>query len=414
MKAKFPLLTFVLFSSFILSASVFQKKACIIKKDGKEIDGYIKFFPYRYTPETIDFCEEEFGTYTRYTAKDLLGFYFEDEKYISANTQFLDIAPNLNKLDTNPKPSLSDSTVFLEAVLEGEKTLYVHKSSSFRYYYLDNEVIKPYIYKFFVKYGAQNKKFLNENVEYKKQLNQNLGCDLDIKSKPKSDYTKQFFTGLYNTCYLQSETQPSYIGKERKNRIKLSAIAGTSYTFQTDIQTESQRWAFASQSYFTPGFALSWRSKNKKNSFVNEFIFLGKATESYYNLEYHNADYYSYLDVSSTYNNTVVWNTYVHFPFQLVKNEFFVNLGLNLGTNTSGESNVEEYDQFYTQINTDTNYKTNSSYFEAGYLIGVGYSKKQFNIELRMSPVYHSTFYHSNKPISRLSLVCSYDLTKGD
>lgn len=412
MKTKLTLLLLYVLSNSILSASVFQKKSSITMKDGKEVTGYIKFFPYRYTPNAIDFCEEEFGTYIRFTAKDIRGFRFENERYISANTQFFEIATNREKLKTDPKPTLSDSTIFLETILEGEKNLYVYKSSTFRFYYMSNGVIKPYIFNFFLKRGEQNETFLFENIEYKNQLNHNLGCNLDIQSKPKSDYTKHFFKELYNRCYQQSETYPTYEGNERKNQINLSVIAGISHSFSTDINTEFQKSSFSSKSFFTPGIAVSWRSKNKKFSFINELIYLGKGSETYYHLNFRNDEYFSDKDVSATYNNIVVWNSYLHFPIQIAKNEFFLNLGLNLTSCTGGETYVDVYDQFYTQINADYSYTTNSFALEGGYLVGLGYAKNQFKFELRLSPVTHTTEYYFSKPISRFSLVCSYDLLK--
>lgn len=411
MKTKLTIL-FIILSNCILSASVFQKKASIMMKDGKEVTGYIKFFPYRYTPDVIEFCEEEFGKYIRFTAKDIKEFRYENEKYISANTQFFEIETNRDKLKTDPKPTLSDSTIFLETILEGEKNLYVYKSSSFRFYYTENGAIKPYIYNFFIKHGEQNETFLFENIDYKNQLNHNLGCNLEIQSKPKSDYTKHFFKGLYNSCYQQSETYPTYEGYERKNQISLSVIAGISQSFSTDINTDIQKSTFTSKSFFTPGIAFTWRSKNKKFSFINELIYLGKGSETYYHLNFQNEDYYSYLDVSAAYNNIFVWNTYFHFPFQLAKNEFFLNLGLNLTSFSGGETLVDVYDQFYTQINADDTYITNSSALEGGYLVGLGYAKNQFKFELRLSPVTHMTDYYFGKPITRFSLVCSYDLLK--
>ncbi len=402
------LLTPLILVIFCISAfsSPLHQKGSITTKEGQKIDGYIKFYHYKYTPKSIKFSENEFGEYKSFTSNDIAGFSCGNERFICADVEIEVSSDNTSTLDKNSEPILKSEKLFLEILLEGDKSLYLYISEKKRYfYYYKNPEgeLKLYIQKFYTKEKGK-KVFKLENLTYKQQLNENLGCDLKYKQAPKSDYNLDFFKGLYADCYSQSDQKPSYIAQKRKSNLEFGLIGGVNKAQYHNFSTTNHISLINEESLIVGGAYLQYKPKNKKHSFVSELVYLGDIREFTYVNTIYKENYFITEHFYQTYNDVINWNYYMQFPFQLFNKDVYLNSGLNSLINLSGKTTHDYYYQFYSDIESYRSVER-SSINSFGILVGTGIDFGKLKVEAR----YQNNFISGNS-FDRLSLYCFYQL----
>lgn len=406
MKRSFILLI-ALFSviSFVF-ASPLQQVATITTKEGKSVDGFVKFYKNTTTPNFIQFCETEFGKYQEYTSSDLSGFICGVEKFISAEVEVEISSTNTLTLEENSKPNLILKNVFLEVLIEGDNALYLYISDDkkYNYYYKDSDgKLRLYIQKFY-KQIKDNKVLKIENITYKKQLNENLACNLEFKQTPQSDYNLKYFKALYDECYMSSESKPSYIAVKRQNYYELGLIASVNGTLHHNFSKDNLASNAIEDGIMAGGLYFQLRNRNQKSSFISEILYTSNVHHDTFRKDFFRENYFEIWESNAIYRNVINFNFYLQFPYQLYKKDLFFNAGLNSLYNFSSTNLTRHYYQFYSTV-IDEIIIGESNIQSVGLLFGTGIDLGKMKIEAR----YNSNLFF-NSSFDRFSLLCSYNL----
>ena len=131
---RFHLLTFVLLFCFVSTSFLYEKNEqrqdYVITLDNDTLHGYIDYKNYKQTPVHILFKESLGGSGFFYTPKTISGFYTAGKLYRSAIVKIDQSALKTIELTLFPESQFIIDTVFLQAIILGERELYYLKDST--------------------------------------------------------------------------------------------------------------------------------------------------------------------------------------------------------------------------------------------------------------------------------------------
>jgi hypothetical protein len=193
----------------------------VITFSGDTINGYIEYNKWNETPREILFkkSENEFGKL--YTPKTISEFYVNGKIYTSAIVKIDQNQYKTNELSSLPDFQFTIDTVFLEAVILGDKELYYLKDSTRKInFYIKNDSIYEWlIHRRFFK-TENNKVIVAENNNYIGQLLIYFN-DYDSFNSVLSTTTYELksLTKVFNYYYECTNSKVKYREKEDKHKI---------------------------------------------------------------------------------------------------------------------------------------------------------------------------------------------------
>ncbi|MFA5046307.1 MAG: hypothetical protein WC542_10300 [Paludibacter sp.] len=401
---------------FLTSASIFStefvSKAYIIDKDSVKTEGFIRFFKYKTTPVSIYFCKDEFGKYELFKPDDIIEFKFKNQHFISADVQ-VELSPtNTSTLNDNPEFIFEKKRIFLEIIIDGNKSLYQYKSPFKKdlFYIMQNGKLTLLQQKYYKKY-ADDKYFKVENKRYIGQLMYYLNDSAALSTNPGMlNYNLSSLRNLFQNYYLSKDTHPVYSSIPRNTKITWGLIGGIVNNAFNETHTEFLVDEYKGRLAPVFGVFAEFLFKNSLWSLHYELLYAGKVTNYTYNKEYHNPEYYTENTLNSSYR-AITGNLYAHFPFRLRNGEMFLNVGLyNTSCYDLKTESIEHY-KFYSTETTKNLYHLDY-HLDAGYLLGAGWCKNNYSIELRYIPgIYYHNFI-SPKQLNKISILFSYNFSK--
>ena len=222
---KFQPSAFILLLFYILANNSFAKSKIIpgyiITFSDDTIRGYIEHINWKETPQKILFkkSKSDFGSF--YTPKTISEFYVDNKVYTSAIVK-IDQSPNkTNELSSLPDFQFIIDTVFLQAVILGDKDLYYLKDSTrnINFYINNDSVYEWLIHRRFLKM-ENGEKIIIENNNYIGQLLLYFNdCSSFNSVLSITTYKLKSLTQVFNDYYTCANLKPKYHYKEDKHKI---------------------------------------------------------------------------------------------------------------------------------------------------------------------------------------------------
>src|SRR5688572_12361665 len=139
----------------------------VVENNGDTVKGSIDYKRWDRSPTKITF--KSVTQSIVYSPLDIKSFTVTNEVYISAIVD-VDRSPfKITELDNSPNPSYEKDTVFLQSLIQGEKSLLHLKDESAKnhFYIVDNGSFVPLVYKQYTIETKESSKALTENLAYK-------------------------------------------------------------------------------------------------------------------------------------------------------------------------------------------------------------------------------------------------------
>lgn len=401
MKKKFLLSTvLLLFVSFTYAQEL--KKAYIITLKGDTVHGYMDMTNWGMNPSKIVFKTYPADVGTTYDPYDIKQFGFNGEIWEGG---FVDVefsSRENNNLSNTAELFLEKDLVFLQAIIKGEKSLYLYSKGVHELYYIKRDTLFDLlVYKKYIKDESKpddyiTKNVIKENRRYQGQLIVYFEDCPEIKSKiSKTKYEKEDLERLFYQYY--DCVQSDFLSLKPVKNISMDLGLTIGYGFTTidfkyirDLQTFRPLEPTNSQIIsFGGSVELSRPVSAPKWSIYND---LTVVTGYEYSMDTTGeAETYSF-DESFDYH-TYAWKLVNMIRYKHTTGDFtlFANAGLS-SEFMLGKINwqLEKQSILINEQVFSATYK--KRLYVAGLSVGAGVVYRHFSLELRTEPVHSSEF----------------------
>jgi hypothetical protein len=203
----------------------------VIENNGDTLKGSIDYKRWDRSPTKIGFKSVIQSKF--YTPLDIKSFTVANEIYISAIVD-VDRSPHkITELDNSPHPVYAVDTVFLQSLIQGEKSLLHLKDENAKnhFYIVDNGSFVPLVYKQYTTETKESSKAVTENMAYRGVLALYLKNVPDLQRKlGKTHYNSGSLTKLFEYYYEHSSTPMAYSNKRQEGRFEWGIATGASFT----------------------------------------------------------------------------------------------------------------------------------------------------------------------------------------
>jgi len=225
---------FVIFLTASFLQSVAQSNyqtGFVVTNNGDTLDGSIDYKRWDRSPGRISFKTSSESKV--YAPLDVKSFMVANETYVSAIVD-IDTSPfKIGELDGVSQPIFSKDTVFLQSLIEGEKSLlYLKDQSGKNHFYISDEgSYVPLVYKQYTVITKTSSMALKENTAYKGVLALYLKDVPDMQRKlANTRYNSPSLTKLFEYYYEQSSSAMKYSNKRQEGRFEFGITSGASLT----------------------------------------------------------------------------------------------------------------------------------------------------------------------------------------
>ncbi len=193
---------------FTLQALAQDQPGYYINADGQRTEGFFKTSDF-YNPNTLEFRKVDEADFIPLATDNLTEYGIADEFKFR-------------------KFSIDNRTIFLNTLVEGQATLYSHRSERYTVYYytVTNKYAQPVMLLHTPSRGSEARK--PENNAFREQLKQDVACPENMVNFDRLQYNERDLTDVftrYNTC--SGATQVVYENSSaRTNRMYFTLFAG--------------------------------------------------------------------------------------------------------------------------------------------------------------------------------------------
>lgn len=391
---KFLLSTCLLLLIFAGATSTYGKNTLfpgyIITLNNDTLHGFIDYKNWEKNPKHIKFRDSELGADKLYTPKSILEFSTSNEIYKSAIVETERSDYKTNELTLSPNLYIVVDTVFLRALIIGEKSLYYFKDERGKdnFYIEQNSNYELLVYKRYLK-EERGKKFIVSNNKYIGQLILYLQNCMEINELlSETSYDLKSLVKAFNYYYDCTNAKMDFREQENKVKLNFSVIAGatlTSLKFRGEdggpYLTEVN---YPSSINFTAGLALDVVLLRNfgRWSFNNELIISSYSTQGSYE-DYVHDNRYTITDTKLAFTYLKI-NNMLRTNFPVNKVILYVNLGFSNGFVIASTNYKKTTSVLFTQVNiVESEALPNIRKHEQSLLLGVGGQLGKFSAELR-------------------------------
>lgn len=397
--APFLLFYFLLNFQFLFSQANYIP-GYIVSSKGDTISGYINYQDWGITPKEISFKKKMNEIKTSYTSKQIKAFGVAEDIYRSASIETAWHSDKNGNLEYNSTLNLQLDTIFLQALILGDKSLFqITNSLGLKnFYLLKNDEFS------LLKYKKYNDKIngvntISEIRTYLTQLRTYFQDCPSIQTKiTDTRYTKNSLNKLFSSYYKDCTSQSIEFKKHTRSiKSKFGLIGGASFTSlkfkrypnNTNIDKFLTNTNFSNSINQSIGFFLEFRMplNREKWSLYNELLFSKFTVDAQYNIFYDENRYTNY-DTQIGLNQVVI-NSFVRYHIILKENTLiFLNGGFAAGLSSFNKNKTIKETKFYSTPTTEI--KTpikNFRSFKIGSAWGIGLKYKKISTELRYENV---------------------------
>lgn len=391
----------------------------VIKLDGDTLHGFIDYRNWDKNPETIFFKESLEGNKLAYTPLTIKSFSANNEKYVGAVVDTEVSSTRKNDLSNIPALHTRKATSFLLALIEGPKSLYLHKNpeGNTNFYIYQNGEFELLVYKKYNRkqdFGLEHKIVVVENKKYIGQLTVYLHDCASIQAKLLHvKYMQSSLEKLFLHYYKCTQSKIQFHKEKEKPMAEFGALAGfsvSSIKFKGLGRSDLQKFNNTQSTNLTGGLFLDLilPRNQRKFSFYNELLFTSFRYKVDYSVVYHENSYY-FVDNEFAYSYLKL-NTLFRFTYPLKSTFLFANVGISNGYAVSeiNDKAVERV-HYSTHEFTTTNILNSTRKYEQGYIGGLGARFKNYSLEFRYERGNGmSTFTGLNSVTTRYYLLMGY------
>ena len=356
-------------------------KGYVINAQGDTLKGWVDYRNWTYNPAKIKFKESGKGSAVL-GPSDILEFGVNNEKYVStiADTE---VSPlSLNALDKNPQLRIRISRLFLQVLMDGEKSLFVYKSANGKenFYIRQDSLLQLLIYKKYLK-TINNADIVVENKTFTGQLNIYFANCKDLQKRiSKLSYTRESLKRIFQEYYacINQEVLPNNSEKTILEKGILAGVSVADLKFKGSNYTSLNHTDFSPSSFFSAGLFLNAVfPKNKKRiSLANELIY----TRSEFHGESEEFDNaYQIIRTRTDIKLPVIkMNNLFRYKYTLKDMSYYLNIGL--GSGFAIGSRIKQREDYLNKVQE---WEIEHSKYELSYIVGSGFGYGKYNVDIR-------------------------------
>lgn len=274
MKNYYCVVLFFLMTTSCIFAQVNYEKGHFITENGEKTECYIRNEGWESNPSKFDYKLTLDGDVNVLRMTNLKSVVIENAFKFEKYTVELDESDrSLGRLSYERRPELSEKTVLLNVLIEGETTLYTYVDGNIRaFYYKKNDGdITSLVYKV---YTNEDRDILY-NKRYQQQLLTELSCEaISEKYIVRVDYNASDLTSFflkYNECKGETATQ---FNKAKKAIFHIKAMAGAYNSYASSILgLSASNRSIDTEADWSPTFGVEFEyvfpfNKNKWSAFI--------------------------------------------------------------------------------------------------------------------------------------------------
>ena len=389
----------LLITGIIISVLSFSQQnylpGYIIQNNGDTVTGFIDYRNWSLNPDLIEFRKTSDSGATKYKPDDIKEFKVKDEIYVSGFVEIENSLLEESKLLYDPKLNITTDTVFLQTLLNGEKSLYYHRNNTGRpnFYVKKDDEFELLVYKkYLIRKGTTS--YVHERKDYVGQLNLYLLDCPNIQTMiARTSYSQKDLIRLFQNYYEFFSLDMGFQRQHERVKLEFGVLAGSSSTklsFYISYPGEGldylENTDFKPSTNITGGLFLDILIPRnfRKLSLNNELIFSMYNTDGQY-------DYIDYSNVHKHYTTEFKYsylkiNNLLRYKFPVGNFSFFCNAGVSNGIRLSEEQYVKK--EFTTTYSGTSVYEgtplTQTSDYEFGFIAGAGIKTNRLSFEARL------------------------------
>ncbi len=295
---------------------------------------------------------------------------------------------DLDNLNTTPELLIQKELVFLQAIVRGEKSLYVYKNTGYDLFYIKRDsVFELLVYKKHLgnkQVQGNTKRVVFENKGYVRQLTSYLtGCPERIQEIASTKYSQEELTKLFLMYYNCTKEEFRSFAPRKKSPFRVGIMAGTTFTsMDFNYIMSNSILDHVAQRTMTFGFNVNGRL-SPRVKLIGEYFRVGGYSH-YLPTEHFDGPNYT-VDVQHLYSaSSAKISVLARYSIPLNKFEVFGNAGLSF----------ERVRGVYNRIQTTTSsisvsqhtYPSGAKTKSYRFLTGVGMKYSKFSLEVRIEP----------------------------
>ncbi len=363
----------------------------IVTKQGDTIHGLIDYRDWELNTNNIIFKSHDQVEPISYSPNDIKSFSVKNEHYQAAIVD-LEVSPRmLNELNNNAALEIVKDTVFLQAVLKGEKSLfayvdlfgrenlYIEQNSGFELLGYKKYRVKQQLAEAHV---VENKRFIGQLMIYLSD------CETITNRLQKARYSQKNLESIFLDYYECTGSSPDEAFENKKLKFELGLLGGLSLTkisFSGGFEKEYLSGADFSMST-NPTFGIFMDvvllRKQEKWSVYNEIIYTSYLSSGSYT-EYKHADNYTdyEIEIGASY---LTMNNMIRYRVLLNRSKLFFNAGISNGLLIDNTNNQKSVTNFFSTVREKEGLALESfRAFETGFIAGIGFNYNRLTIEAR-------------------------------
>ena len=225
---------FFLFLGVIISQTSFSQKnyleGFVINMKGEKISGLISYKNWKQNPYKISFKENKNSQVIFYSPLQIKEFKVKDEIYKSAIVDKEISSRVTHDLDDHPRLHLKKDTIFLQTLIEGDKSLYYlkDKKNKAHFYIKEDNTYKYLRHKTYLR-KKNGKEEIGEVKEYLGQLGAYLNdCPSLYKKLSSTKYERESIEKLFKFYYDCTHSDVSFKKERERMKFRFGVLAGMS------------------------------------------------------------------------------------------------------------------------------------------------------------------------------------------
>ena len=224
------LFVYLCFFGWNLSAKDMYVPGYVITNSGDSISGFVDYQNWEKNPLKIKFKQNGSGQEIRYNPQQIKRFGLSGEIYISAEVDTEVSSVKINTLSYTSNPQIERNWVFLQVLVQGDKSLYYFKAPDGKdnFYIWHNDEFQLLVYKKYMS-NSNGREVTKQNNRYKGILRLYFKDYEAIHPKiDRCAYNKESLIRVFIGYYEQSHKQASFVKQKDKTKIEFGALAGAS------------------------------------------------------------------------------------------------------------------------------------------------------------------------------------------
>lgn len=396
----FVFISFFLFP--LLKKSIAQNnfiKGNVFFQNGDTLSGFIDYRNWAKTPEKISFKEDMAQKPNRFYPEDILGFYVNNERYISANVTIETSNSHKIRLDEDSTFHLKEVTVFLQVLIDGPKSLYYLNDHNDKehFYIFNEEKIELLKFKRFLSHtmakGLQDDFWVKETRILKTQehvfllMNYLKDCAKIEEKIQTLEYSRKEMEAIFLEYYSCINRKPFYHIKAEGVIISPGFVIGLSSStvdFKSNLFPLLANTKFPRSMNLCAGVSAEFilPRNHRKWSLYNELFYMDFLIEGSY-LDFKSDNNYDNVSFSLG-QSFVKLNNSIKYSHPTLGASIFIHCGISNGFLVN-EVNLKRTESHFFSTDTITEEKLieNTQNHETELFTGIGGKYGKGSLEIR-------------------------------